>query len=271
MNRDLKIKKVLAVEAAREAGNLLCKFRKDLRIEEKGKWNWVTNADRESERLITQLIKSFFPDDFIFGEEGAARGVEALQSLDQLWIVDPLDGTNNYVQGFNYFGVSIAYWDKGIPMLGVVFVPAMNELFVAARGEGAFYNHEQVNVSGRNDFNEAFIGTGIPYEPDSDGNINNDHVGNFLLKTHNLRCMGAAALDLAYVASGRLDGFWEYGLAPWDVAAGILLVEEAGGTVTNFIGGPVDIFSGKIVASNKLIHSKMLEVLSLGKTGMGNA
>ncbi|HBE77170.1 MAG TPA: inositol monophosphatase [Firmicutes bacterium] len=270
MNQALRLKKILAVEVAREAGNLLCRLRKNLQVEEKGKWNWVTNADKQSEKLITESIKSFFPDDFIYGEEGGGANVEALQSLDQIWIVDPLDGTNNYVQGFNHFAVSIAYWDKGIPMIGVVFAPAMNELFVASRGDGTLCNYEPIRVSTREYLKDSFVGTGIPYESDAYGNINSDHIKNFLAQTHNLRCMGAATLDFANVALGRLDGFWEYGLAPWDVAAGILLVQEAGGMVTNFCGGQVDIFAGRIVASNRHIHSEMLEVLSLGKTGMMN-
>ncbi len=270
MDGMLTAKQALAVALAREAGALLLGARNGLTVEEKGQGNWVTNADRQSEELIAASLRKAFPEDRVLGEENGGVALADCRDLNRLWIIDPLDGTSNYVRGFDHFAVSIAYWDAGLPQVGVVFAPARQELFAAVRGRGAFFNQAPApaRVSDRRRLADSFVGTGIPYEPDPEGHINLDHIANILPRLHSFRCLGASALDLAYVALGRLDGFWEYGLAPWDVAAGTLLVREAGGRVTGFRGEPADPFAGRIVASNGLIHEPLLQMLSLGKTGL---
>lgn len=261
-------KLTLAVETARIAGETLLKIRNEIKVEEKGHGNWVTTADRQAESLIKTAIKQAFPEDQVHGEEGGGASGQALRELDRIWIIDPLDGTTNYVRGFDQFAVSIAYWEAGFPTVAAVYAPAKRELFSAVRGWGAALNGDHIHVSQTRSLHDSLVGTGFPYEPDKAGYNNSDHTANFLAIVQDIRRMGAAALDLANLACGRLDGFWEYGLSPWDVAAGILLIEEAGGKVTDFTGGKVDILNQRIVASNGLIHQEMLGVIAKGKTGL---
>lgn len=257
----------VAQRAAKEAGEFLIRTKREIAVELKGDRDWVTNADRGSEEIIRQILQREFPDDFFFGEESGATDKDVLGSLDQVWIVDPLDGTTNYVRGFADYGISIAFYQGGRPIIGVIAAPEKDELFQAVEGCGAYLNNQPIRVSQVSSLIKALVGTGFPYEPDEHGGNNTDHVANMVPLVHDLRRMGAAALDLASVACGRLDGFWEFGLSAWDVAAGILLVQEAGGTVTDFLGEPVNIFARRIVASNKVIHQSLLKTLSAGQTG----
>ncbi len=268
MTQELQKRVTLAVEAAEAAGKLLLKVRNHLEIEAKGYGNWVTNADKEAEHIIRTAIKETFPNDVMYGEEGGGASAAELATKDHLWIVDPLDGTTNYLRGFDQFAVSLGYWQGSQPAIGVIYAPAKDELYLAIQGSGATLNREPIQVSETKVLAEALVGTGFPYEPDAHGYNNSDHAANFLARCPDIRRMGAAALDLASVAAGRLDGFWEFGLAAWDVAAGILLVQEAGGQVSGFRGEPLDILAERIVVSNGLIHEEMLQVLALGQTGL---
>ena len=250
-----------AIQTARDAGRVLAeKFGRAIQITNKGDIDLVTEADLASERLIVERIRSYHPRHSILSEEaGDVIAIEGEQS-EYKWIVDPLDGTTNYAHGYPAFCVSVALEHLGRVCLGVVYDPLRDELFAAERGEGATLNGRRVRVSETDDLNRALLCTGFPY----DVRERNDfarHFRNFIMSAQSVRRDGTAALDLAYVASGRFDGFYEEGLRPWDVAAGVLLVEEAGGRVTHYDGKPFQIYTPPIAASNGLVHDAMLEVL----------
>ena len=249
----------IAVEAARIAGRFQqYRFESVLDVTMKGDKNLVTEVDQESERLIVQHLLSSFPDHSIVAEEGEyPRG-----EIPFRWIIDPLDGTTNYAHGFPWFCVSIGLESAGELVAGVIYNPMHDELFTATRGGGAFLNGHRLHVSLRCPLQDTLLGTGFPYDCASDPVNNFDNFIAFQKTARGIRRAGAAALDLAYVAAGRLDGFWELKLKPWDVAAGVLLVREAGGTVTAFDGTDYDIFNGRIVASNGLIHDEMVAMLT---------
>lgn len=257
----------VALQAAKEAGDYLIRIKREIAVDKKGARDLVTTADRGSEAIIRQILINEFPEDVFFGEESGGTDAAAFSGLERVWIVDPLDGTTNYVRGFTDYGISIAFYEKGRPLIGVIAAPEKGELFQAVAGQGAFLNGEPIRVSQVSTMIDALVATGFPYEPDERGGNNTDHVANIVPLIHDLRRMGAAALDLASVACGRLDGFWEFGLSAWDVAAGILLVQEAGGMVSGFAGEPVNIFAGRIVATNRLIHQLLLAALARGQTG----
>ena len=250
---------IIAIQAARKAGNYLLEALPNKRnITKKGVVDIVTEADRQAEKIIYEIISKTYPDDQFLAEEGTADGGDS----DLTWVVDPLDGTTNYAHRFPVFCVSIALVEKGIPQVGCIYNPNLDECFTAHRGEGAFLNREPIHVSANDQLINSLLATGFPYdirESDQD-NMNNFYT--FYKKgAQAVRRAGSAALDLAYTACGRFDGFWEMKLHAWDIAAGILLVEEAGGKVTNFSGGPVDLFKGEVLASNGNIHVTMQKVL----------
>lgn len=248
-----------AKKLALEAGEILKrKFGKVRRIDFKGEINIVTEADCISQEYIKKSIKEKYPDHSILSEED----LEIKSSAPFRWIVDPLDGTTNFAHGLPIFAVSIAVEYEGEIFTGVVYNPISKELFWAERGEGAFLGKRRIKVSETNSLSKALLATGFPYDIREDSNNNLNHFSNFALRAQAIRRLGAAALDLCYVACGRFDGFWELKLFPWDVAAGILIVEEAGGKITDFKGFPTDIYSKEIVASNGKIHNEMIKVLN---------
>lgn len=230
------------------------------RIDFKGEVNLVTQTDRDSEALIVEALTAEFPGAAILAEEsGTQPGTNGLT-----WVIDPLDGTNNFAHGHPVFAVSIALWAGDGPLAGVVYDPLRDECFSAARGHGATLNREPVRVSSTRRLLESLLATGYPYDHHTALDANMAASSAFLRRAQDLRRSGAAALDLAYVACGRLDGFWELGLDPWDVGAGLLLVQEAGGRVSQYNGDPdmaALLHGHNHAASNGLIHSEMLATL----------
>ncbi|MBI2677248.1 MAG: inositol monophosphatase [Candidatus Koribacter versatilis] len=241
-------------QTAREAGALLLRhFKARVKIEYKGDVDLVTVADRESETLIVGRIRERYPKHDILGEEGTRSETGA----DYKWYIDPLDGTTNFAHGFPVFCVSIALEHKRQRIAGVLYDPTRDELFAAAKGSGATLNGARISVSKTAKLSEALVATGFPsHKRHKNPNIHFYH--QITLRTHGVRRAGSAALDLANVASGRVDGFWEFNLNPWDTAAGVLLVEEAGGRVTDFNGGAFDISSREVCASNAELHPALL-------------
>jgi myo-inositol-1(or 4)-monophosphatase len=254
-----------AVEAALLAGSYQRhRFASTLEIDMKGDKDLVTEVDRESERLIVTHLLNAFPSDNIVAEEGDyPQGDSPFR-----WIIDPLDGTTSYAHGFPWFCVSIALEAAGEIVAGAIYSPMHNELFTAIAGCGVFLNGRRLHVSARAPLQNTLLGTGFPYDCASDPDNNFAHFICFQKAARGIRRAGAAALDLAYVAAGRLDGFWELKLKPWDVAAGVLMVREAGGTVSTYDGSPYGIYTNRIVASNGLIHDEMTALLATpGKDG----
>ncbi len=253
--------KTLIIKAAFEAGNLLMdKFESGLRVEFKGKYDLVTEADRQAEALIIKLIRERYPDHDFLAEEG----VYTETGSDYRWIIDPLDGTTNYAHGFPWFAVSIALEVKGRLELGVVYNPYVGDFYVAERGSGAFLNERRLKVSTIDTLERSLLATGFAYDHKKCKANNYDYFTRFQKEAQACRRPGAASLDLASVAAGRFDGFWELKLKPWDLAAGILLIEEAGGLVSNFDGLPMTLESQECMASNQLIHAEMQAILRRG-------
>ncbi len=247
-----------AEQVVREAGAVLReRFGTPLDVRHKGRIDLVTEVDLLVENLIRDRLRHRFPDHGILAEEsGLAERTSAFR-----WIVDPLDGTTNYSHGYPFFSVAVALEHEGETLVGVVYDPLRDELFSAARGQGATCNGRPVRVSTVPTLEQALLVTGFPYNVTSSPQNNLNHFGAFLGVAQAIRRDGSAALDLAYVAMGRFDGFWELNLAPWDMAAGSLLVTEAGGRVTAFNGQPFSPYVAEIVASNGLLHDAMCEVL----------
>jgi myo-inositol-1(or 4)-monophosphatase len=250
------------VQAATKAGRSLARDFgevQNLQVSLKGPGDYVSQADRRAEEIVFSELSRGRPGySFLMEERGAVEG-----SDDQhRWIVDPLDGTTNFLHGIPVFAISIALERQGVLMAAVVYNPAVDELYTAERGGGAFLNDRRLRVAARRQLSDAVIGTGIPH-------IGRGHHGNYLVELRNVmgeaagvRRLGAASLDLAYVAAGRYDGFWETNLFPWDIAAGALLIREAGGYVTDATGGQ-DVFSGEMtVAGNEAIHGALIKTLA---------
>lgn len=256
--------RTVAISAAREAGGILLDMIDRIHnVRYKGVVDLVTEADDLSERHIMNRLRESFPDYQILAEESGQSPPATGQSTSR-WIIDPLDGTVNYAHGYPMYAVSIALEVNEIIELGVVYVPPLDELFIAERGAGATLNGEPIRVSAIDSLIQSMVTTGFPYSLEERGQ-NIVHWGNFIHATQAVRRDGSAALDLCYVAAGRFDGFWERWLNPWDVAAGTLIVAEAGGVVTDFQGQPFSVYRRECLASNGLIHNPMIEVLQRGR------
>lgn len=254
----------LATEAALEAGRFLkMSVGKIKHIERKQgqELNLVTEIDKKSEEMIIRKIKQRYPHhDFLAEESGSHE-----QRSDYKWVIDPLDGTTNFTHGFPMFCVSIALEVKGEVVLGVVYDPNADELYSAEKGKGATLNGKPIRVSTVSKLIESILVTGFPYTIKDDPDEILRHFGNFLVEAQAIRRLGSAALDLCYVAAGRLDGFWESSLNPWDMAAGVLIVEEAGGKFTDYRGFPSSIYKKQLLATNGLIHEHMVGILGKSK------
>jgi myo-inositol-1(or 4)-monophosphatase len=252
-----------AVKAARRAGSVINRGARDLdllTVTTKGPKDFVSEVDRAAEATIVETLHATYPEHAILAEEGTAKGANA--AAEYVWIIDPLDGTTNFLHGFPQYCVSIALQHKGQITQAVVYDPVRNDLFTATRGRGAFLNDRRIRVGRRQHLKDCLIGTGFPYR---DG----QHLDTYMLmlramtiEAAGIRRPGAAALDLAYVAAGCYDGFWEIGLNPWDVAAGSLLILEAGGLVGDFGGDPGYLYGGQVVAANPRIFAQMVNLLS---------
>jgi myo-inositol-1(or 4)-monophosphatase len=248
----------VGIKVAKEAGELLLgKLNTCLNISHKGAINLVTEADLESEKLIVSRIRQAFPTHSIMAEEkhnDAPAG-------EICWIIDPLDGTTNYAHGFRVFSISMGLQIKGELAWGAVYNPFLKEMYTARLGDGAFCNGTPLHVSTVESLSDSLLVTGFPYDIRTSEITNLENYCAFALRSQGVRRCGSAALDFCSVAAGRLDGFWELKLNPWDCAAGYLIVQEAGGTVTNFHGKPASIFGGEFIASNGRIHQEMIDVL----------
>lgn len=254
----------IAVKAARRAATIINRASMDLdllQVQAKQPNDFVTEVDKAAEEAIIDVLREAYPEHGILAEESGASGDSDFQ-----WIIDPLDGTTNFIHGFPQYSVSIALAEKGVLQHAVVYDPTRNELFTASRGRGAFLNDRRIRVSKRIRLNESLIGTGFPFK-------NMEHCDAYLgmfkeltSKTAGLRRPGSAALDLAYVASGRTDGFFEIGLMPWDMAAGILLVTEAGGLVSDFAGESDYMQTGNVIAGAPKIFHPLLQVVQSHRT-----
>jgi len=249
-----------AIETARAAGQVLLeKYGRITTITKKGDYNLVTEADLASEALIIDRIKSHYPRHMILAEESGDTVVVDGDSRWK-WIIDPLDGTTNFAHSYPCFCVTIALEHDGELVIGVTYDPTRNELFTAEKGQGASLNFKPIHVSSTSKLSEALVVTGFPYNFKEQSDFAR-HLHSFLLAARGVRRDGSAAIDMAYVACGRFDGFWEEGLNPWDVAAGVLMINEAGGRVTGYDASPLSIYKPPICASNGLIHDEMLAVL----------
>ena len=240
-------------------------FRQNPRVEKKGPIDLVTAADLEVEEAFRALVASRFPDHAVWGEEGTPQGTATTSDSRFVWIVDPLDGTTNFAHGLALFCVSIALQVDSRVDIAVVYEPVGEELFVAERGRGATLNGAPLRVSTRDALIDSLLVTGFPYSVQQRRERQVQVFGAFLGAARAVRRLGSAALDLCYVAAGRFDGFWEEQLHPWDIAAGALVVEEAGGRVTAFDGGPLDLLRGDIIASNGKVHDAMRRVITDGR------
>lgn len=250
----------IATRAARAAGDLIVREMdrvSDISVNIKGKNDFVSEVDTKAEYTIINIIKNSYPNHAFLCEESGESG-----DSEFLWIIDPLDGTTNFLHGFPHFAVSIALQHKGRLDQAVIYDPLKQELFTASKGKGAQLNNKKIRVSGHKTLNGALLGTGFPF---GDAHSVDEFISNFRSlypEIAGIRRAGAASLDLAYVACGRLDGFWEYGLKPWDIAAGALLVQEAGG-INCEISGNVDYMgSGNIISANSKLIKAMLKQLS---------
>jgi myo-inositol-1(or 4)-monophosphatase len=255
-----------AIDVAREAGGVLVQRLGAAKVTNKGDIDLVTEADLASEKLIIERISSYHPQHAILAEESGESALVDGKRSEWKWVIDPLDGTTNYAHGYPCFCVSIALEHNGVIEIGVVYDPVRDEMFAAERGNGATLNGRRIRVSEIEELKNAMLVTGFPYNVRERPDFTRDFA-NFTMAAQAVRRDGSAAIDLAYVACGRFDGFWEDGLSPWDIAAGMLLIEEARGTVTNFDNEPLSIYTKKVLATNGLVHDAMLRVLKHGFGG----
>jgi len=248
-----------AIETAREAGQILLeKFGRKIEISKKGDINLVTEADIASEKHIIEKINTHYPKHSILAEESGDAVV--IGNSKWKWVIDPLDGTTNFAHGYPCFCVTLALEHEGEIVVGVTYDPTRNELFASEKGSGATLNNKPIRVSETRQLKDALLVTGFPYDARGRENFAR-HFTGFTRKARGIRRDGSAAIDMAYVACGRFDGFWEEGLHAWDVAAGVLFIEESGGRVSYYDDSPFSIYRPPICASNNLIHAEMLEVL----------
>lgn len=251
----------IAVRAARAAGDIIVRAmdRVDLlNVTLKSRNDFVSDVDRQAEQEIVTILRKAYPDHAVLGEEHGAQGPER---SEHVWVIDPLDGTTNFLHGFPQFAVSIALLHRGKPERGVVYDPLRQELFTAARGAGAMLDNRRLRVTKQKGLAGALLGTGIPFKDQSYIDPYLGMLKSLLKDAAGIRRAGSAALDLAYVAAGRFDGFWEIGLQSWDMAAGLLLVQEAGGIVSDLEGGDRYLETGSIVTANPKLHTAMLELI----------
>jgi len=249
----------IAVRAARAAGNIIIRQidqAHDLPASEKSKNDYVTEVDKQAEAVIIDTLLKAYPKHAILAEESGTRG-----KSDYVWIIDPLDGTTNFMHGFPHFAVSIALQHKGKLQQAVIYDPFRQELFTSSRGDGAYLNDRRIRVSKRKNLEGALLGTGFPFGESANIDRFIKTCRILMPLTAGIRRAGAATLDLAYIACGRLDGFWEFGLKPWDIAAGALLIEEAGGLVSDIKGGDSYLESGNVLTAAPGIHEAMLSLL----------
>ena len=249
----------IAVKAARRAGNIIVRASDNLdalTVRHKSLNDLVSEVDRAAEEAIIETLRSAYPEHAILAEESGATG-----DSEYVWIIDPLDGTTNFLHGFPVYCVSIALAHKGVVQHGVVYDPTRNDLFTASRGGGAFLNERRIRVGRRDRLIDCLLATGFPFRMFEHVDAYVAMMKEFMQKTAGIRRPGAAALDLANVAAGRMDGFWEIGLSPWDMAAGALMVQEAGGLVGDLQGNEGWLESGRIVAANPRIFPQMLQVI----------
>ena len=245
-------------ELARAAGDILREgFGKALQIENKGVIDLVTQVDKDAEAFLLQQISERFPDSQALGEEGGRLS----GSSDSKWFIDPIDGTTNYAHGLPIFCVSVGYAKAGELLLGVVYNPIHEELYKAERGAGAQLNGKSIQVKQVHSLGDSMLVTGFPYDIRTNSDNNLAEYARFAMRTHGVRRLGAAALDLCYVAAGYVDGYWEKSIKPWDIAAGALIVQEAGGTVTDINGDPDFMSQKHILAANPTLHAEMLKLL----------
>ena len=251
----------VAVMAARRAGATLIRNLvrlEKLKVEQKGRNEYVSEADRAAERAVIDVIQKHYPEHAILAEESGAQGDEG---SDTVWIIDPLDGTTNYLHGFPVFAVSIGVQVDGRMAHAVVYDPLRQELFTATRGAGAQLDEHKIRVSGQKELGRALVGTGFPYrQAESELDPYLGMLGKVVRNTSGVRRPGAAALDLCYVAAGRLDAFWETGLAPWDMAAGALIIREAGGIVSALDGGENFLDTGHILCGTPKIYKDLAKL-----------
>ena len=254
----------IAVRAARRAGDVIMRSAGQtdvLTIEAKQRNDFVTEIDRQAEQEIIQIIRRAYPEHAILGEEGGQVGEHEVT-----WIIDPLDGTTNFIHGVPQFSVSIALSYRGQINQGLVYDTLRNEMFTASKGGGAFLNERRIRVSKCLKLDDALIGTGFPFRVFDHANAYMGIFKDFTERTAGIRRTGSAALDLAYVACGRLDGFWEFGLMPWDMAAGSLLISEAGGLISDLSGGEDYLKTGNVVCGSPKVFAQMLQVVDSFRT-----
>lgn len=251
----------VAEEACRISGEIQRQgLKKSREIQFKGAINLVTDVDHACENAIVELIQGKFGDHDILAEEGSGKRRDS----EYKWIIDPLDGTTNYAHAYPLFCTSIALEHRGEIILGAVYDPNLDEMFLAEKGQGATLNGEKIQVSPIDQLERAMLCTGFAYNIRETQNNNLNHFQNFLLGSQAVRRDGVAAVDLCYVAMGRYEGFWELNLFPWDVAAGMMILKEAGGQVTDFSGNPFEIYFKEILATNGHLHGEMLKTLAKG-------
>ena len=253
----------IAVKAARRAGNVINRGARELdllTVTSKGPKDFVSEVDREAERTIVETLLGTYPDHAILAEEGTAKGANA--DAENVWIIDPLDGTTNFLHGFPQYCVSIALAHRGQIAHGVIYDPVRNDLFTASRGRGAFLNDRRIRVSKRQHLRDCLVGTGFPFRDGSYLDTYMRLMKAMIEQTAGLRRPGAAALDLAYVAAGFYDGFWEVGLNAWDVAAGSLLIQEAGGLIGDLAGDGDFLHGGQVIAATPKIFAQMVTALA---------
>ncbi len=249
-----------AIQAARLGGAILQDYaQKGFKVHSKGESiNLVTEADLQSEKAIIQSVRKVFPEHQILSEE---QGLQDIPQHSIKWIIDPLDGTVNFAHGFPLYNVSIGVEYEGTCVIGVIYDPTRDELFLGQQGRGATLNGTPIHVSSKPKIAEALLVTGFAYDIHTATDNNLKEFCAFTVRAGGMRRTGTAAIDLAYIACGRLDGFWELQLKPWDTAAGKIIVEEAGGKITDYAGEPYSIYGTTLLASNGLIHNDMIEIL----------